>query len=64
MKERIAKASLGCCRLKRRMRTLIRNVRPIATDPDLFLKTCDAACDDVASTLRTVCGLAAASKQG
>ncbi|MHC2269410.1 hypothetical protein ACVILJ_004793 [Bradyrhizobium diazoefficiens] len=34
MKERIAKAMRGCCRLKRRMRTLIRNVRPIATDPD------------------------------
>src|SRR4051794_10153581 len=34
MKERIAKAILGCCRLKRRIRTLIRNVRSIVTDPD------------------------------
>jgi hypothetical protein len=36
MKERIAKLILGWRRLKRRMRTLIRNARPIATDPDVL----------------------------
>ena len=53
MKERIAKAIRGCCRLKRRMRTLIRNVPPIATDPDSkLLNVRDDVPADLANSLR------------
>ncbi len=61
MKERIANAMRGCRRPKRRMRTLIRNVRPIAIDPDSAwkprrrqLRRCLA---DLANSLRLWFGL-------